>query len=645
MPAPKRSEPPRRIRIAKPAPVLDGGRYAVKRTVGDTVAVSADIFRDGHEKLRAVVKYKAPGGRRWLESELHAVDAHVNGVRWAGEFTVETPGSWQFTFEAWTDRWATYHDELRRKVEADLGEDLSGEISEGLVLLERALERAEGDAKDSISYARDVLADPDKPMHEKFDVALGPELFNAMEEASEREGVATLEKSIPLEVDRVKARFGAWYELFPRSWGGLKAVEGRVPEIADLGFDVLYLLPFHPIGVKNRKGRNNTLAAGPDDPGSPYAIGGAEGGHFDVHPELGTQQDVRDLCATAHQHGMDVALDIALNASADHPWLTEHPEWFQQRPDGTLKYAENPPKRYQDIYNFNWDTPAWESLWQAWLDVFLHWTDAGIKFYRVDNPHTKPFAFWEWLIKEVHKVDRDVVFLAEAFTRRAVMRELAKLGFTQSYTYFTWKNSRHEMIEYFNELAWSEEKEYFRPNFFPVTPDILHAYLQHGGPPAFVTRLVLAATLSPSYGIYSGFEHFENVPVREGSEEYLNSEKYEIRERDLDGPLLPMIRRLNEIRRENPALQHLSNVFWLEAQNDQILAYAKQEPGNTIIVAANLDPHNASEGLVTIPAQLGTAPVFVVEDLMTGAHYDWRIGANYVRLDPHGEQTHILRVL
>ena len=512
------------------------------------------------------------------------------------------------------------------------------------MLLEKALERAKGEAKDSIEYARGVLAS-DAPMHEKFHAALGPELFASMEEASEREGATTLEKPLVLEVDRVKARFGAWYELFPRSWGGLKAVEGRVPEIADLGFDVIYLLPFHPIGRKNRKGRNNSLTAGPDDPGSPYAIGAAEGGHFAVHPELGTEQDVRDLCATAHHHGMDVALDIALNASADHPWLTEHPEWFQQRPDGTLKYAENPPKRYQDIYNFNWDTTDWQGLWDAWRDVFLHWTDCGIKFYRVDNPHTKPFPFWEWLIKEVHKVDRDVVFLAEAFTRRAVMRELAKLGFTQSYTYFTWKNSRHEMIEYFNELAWGEEKEYFRPNFFPVTPDILHAYLQHGGPPAFVTRLVLAATLAPSYGIYSGFENFENVPVREGSEEYLNSEKYEIRERDLDGTLLPMIRRLNEIRHENPALQHLSNVFWLDANNDQILSYAKMEPGNKIIVAANLDPHNAQEGLVTIPALLGTPPVFVVEDLMTGAHYDWRIGANYVRLDPHGEQTHILKVL
>jgi starch synthase (maltosyl-transferring) len=645
MPAPKRSEPPRRIKIAKPAPVLDGGRYAVKRTVGDVVAVSADIFRDGHEKLRAVVKYRAPGGRRWLESELQAVDAHVNGVRWAGQFTVETPGTWQFNIEAWTDVWATWHDELRRKVEANLDEALSGELSEGVVLLERALETCKGPARDSIEQAHGVLSDPDAPLQAKFDVALGPELFQSMREAEPRGDATALEKPLPLEVDRVKARFGAWYELFPRSWGGLKAVEALVPDIADLGFDVLYLLPFHPIGVKNRKGRNNTLVAGPDDPGSPYAIGGAEGGHFDVHPELGTQQDVRDLCATAHHHGMDVALDIALNASADHPWLTEHPEWFLQRPDGTLKYAENPPKRYQDIYNFNWDTPAWESLWQAWLDVFLHWVDAGIKFYRVDNPHTKPFPFWEWLIKEVHKVDRDVVFLAESFTRRAVMRELGKLGFTQSYTYFTWKNSRHEMIEYFNELAWGEEKEYFRPNFFPVTPDILHSYLVHGGPPAFVTRLVLAATLSPSYGIYSGYEHFENVPVREGSEEYMNSEKYEIRQRSLDGPLLGMMRRLNQIRHENVALQHLSNVFWLDAQNDALMAYAKQEPGNTVIVVVNLDPHNVQEGIVGIPAVLGLPPVFSVEDQLTGDHYDWRIGANYVRLDPHGNQTHILRVV
>src|SRR4051812_13321179 len=490
MPAPKRRERPSRIRIAKPAPVLANGRNAVKRTVGDQVAVSADIFRDGHEKLKAVVKYRAPAGRRWLESELRAVDAHSNGVRWAGEFTVETPGTWQFGFEAWTDRWATWHDELRRKVAADLDEDLSGELSEGMVFLQRALERAGTDDKGSIEYALGVLQS-DAPMHERFDVALGPELFHAMEASQEREGPATLEQPIPIEVDRVKARFSAWYELFPRSWGGFKAVEALVPEIADLGFDVLYLLPFHPIGVNKRKGRNNSLVAGPDDPGSPYAIGGKEGGHFAVHPELGTEQDVRDLCATAHKHGMDVALDIALNASADHPWLTEHPEWFHRRPDGTLKYAENPPKRYQDIYNFNWDSDDWFGLWTALRDIIIGWVDAGVKVFRVDNPHTKPFAFWEWLIQEVHAHDRDVVFLAEAFTRRAVMRQLAKLGFSQSYTYFTWKTSRWDLMEYVNELAYSGEQDYFRPNFFTNTPDILHEYLQHGGEAAFVARIVL----------------------------------------------------------------------------------------------------------------------------------------------------------
>ena len=445
-----------------------------------------------------------------------------------------------------------------------------------------------------------------------------------------------------IEVDRVAAAFASWYELFPRSWGGLKEVEKQIPAIAELGFDVLYFPPIHPIGVKARKGRNNTLTAGPDDPGSPYAIGGKEGGHDAVHPELGTLDDVRALCATAREHGMDVALDLALNSSPDHPWLKEHPEWFQQRPDGTLKYAENPPKRYQDIYNFNWDTPAWRELWQAWRDVVVHWVEAGIKFFRVDNPHTKPFPFWEWLIKEVHEVDRSVVFLAEAFTRRAVMRQLAKIGFTQSYTYFTWKNSRWELTEYVNELAHGPEREYFRPNFFINTPDILHAYLQHGGPAAFASRLVLAGTLSPSYGIYSGYEWFENVPVREGSEEYLDSEKYEIKQRSLDGPLLPMVRRINEIRRENPALQRLENVHFIDSYNEALIAYVKSSPGNTVICVVNIDPHNVQEGAGVIPAHLGLPPAFAAHDLLSGDHFDWRIGANYVRLEPGG--AHVLRV-
>jgi starch synthase (maltosyl-transferring) len=642
MPAPKGAESPARVRINYPAPTVDGGRYPAKRCVGDTVTVSADVFRDGHEILRAVVRYKAPGARRWLEAPMHPIDAHVNGVRWEGEFTVETAGRWEWTIEAWSDLFATWRDELQRKVAA-AQDDLAGEISEGVVMLEDAAARAKsGDDRATIEGALDAIKGDGAGA---ATTALAPDLFEAMERVAERHGATRLPQNIAIDVDRVRARFSAWYELFPRSWGGLKGVEAQIPAIADLGFDVLYFPPIHPIGRKNRKGRNNALTAGPDDPGSPYAIGAAEGGHDAVHPELGTMDDVRSLCATAREHGMDVALDLALNASADHPWLTEHPEWFLQRPDGTIKYAENPPKKYQDIYNFNWDTPAWREMWEAWLGVMLTWVEAGVKVFRVDNPHTKPFPFWEWLIAEVHKVDRDVIFLSEAFTRRAVMRELAKLGFTQSYTYFTWKNSRWELTEYVNELAWGPEKEYFRPNFFPVTPDILHAYLQHGGPPAFVSRLVLAATLSPSYGIYSGYESFENAPVREGSEEYLNSEKYEVRERALDGPLLPMIRRLNEIRHENPALQVLSNVFWLETQNDGLIAYAKQVPGNCILVVANIDPQNPQEGAVTIPALLGLPPVFAVEDLLTGDHYDWRIGSNYVRLDPGGSQTHIFRVV
>ncbi len=640
MPAPKRAEPPARIHINYPAPTVDAGKYPAKRCVGDTVRVTADVFRDGHEILRAVVKYKAPEARRWLETPMHQVDAHINGVLWRGEFTVETPGSWEWTIEAWSDLFATWRDELQRKHAAGQ-DDLAGEISEGVVLLEDAASRAEnGEDRATIEGALDALKAGAGP-----EAALAPDLFDAVSRAGERHGATRLDKPIPLEVDRVRARFSSWYELFPRSWGGLKAVEEQIPAIAGLGFDVLYFPPIHPIGRKNRKGRNNALIAGPDDPGSPYAIGAAEGGHDAVHPELGTMDDLKALCRTAHEHGMDVALDIALNASADHPWLTEHPEWFLQRPDGTIKYAENPPKKYQDIYNFNWDTPAWRELWEEWLRIMLVWVEAGVKVYRIDNPHTKPFPFWEWLIAEVHKVDRDVIFLAEAFTRRAVMRELAKVGFTQGYTYFTWKTARWELTEYIDELAHGPEREYFRPNLFPVTPDILHAYLQHGGPPAFVSRLVLAATLSPSYGILAGYESFENVPVREGSEEYLNSEKYEVHQRRLEGPLLPMIRRINEIRHENPALQILSSLFWLDTANDGLIAYAKQVPGNCILVVVNLDPHHPQEGAVTIPALLGLPPVFAVEDLLTGDHHDWRIGSNYVRLDPAGSQTHIFRVV
>ncbi len=643
MPTPKRIPPPPRIHIQYPQPVVDAGRYPAKRTTGDVVEVSADVFRDGHEKLRAVAAYRPAGARKWAEAELHPLDAHHNGVRWAGSFVVDELGCWEFSIHAWTDLFATWRDELQRKLEAGQHQ-LASELSEGAVLLADVAPRAKGGDRKLIEHALRVLADEAVLEAAKHDAALGSELYTAVERNAERHGLTKLEPALSIAVDRPRARFGAWYEVFPRSWGGIKGVEEQVPAIAELGFDVLYMTPIHPIGKTNRKGRNNSLVAGPDDPGSPYAVGSAEGGHDAVHPDLGTVEDVRSLCATAAKHGMDVAMDFAINASADHPWLTEHPDWFHRRPDGTLKYAENPPKRYQDIYNVNWECEDWRGLWEEWLRIFLFWVEQGVKVYRVDNPHTKPIVFWEWLIAEVHKVDREVIFLAEAFTKRAMMRQLAKIGFTQGYTYFTWKNSRHELTEYVNELAWGPEREYFRPNFFTNTPDILEGYLVHGGPAAFYTRFVLASTLSPSYGIYSGYEHYENVPVREGSEEYLDSEKYEIKQRALDGPMLPFIARMNEIRRANVALQYLTGVAWLETQNDQLMAYVKQHAGNAVICVVNLDPYHAQEGAAVIPAHLGLPPAFAVTDQLSGERFDWRIGPNYVRLDPWARQAHILRV-
>ena len=651
-------EPPQRIVIQYPSPAVDGGRFPAKRCVGDRVVVEADIFRDGHDLLRAVVlnhpgQMSRPHRERslWREAEMRPIDAHLDGVRWAGSFEVEEAGTWAYTIEAWTDRFGTWRDELGRKVEASQ-HDLSGEMSEGLVLLREAADVAEVEGDRAvIEHALIALEDPAIPESAKFDVALGPELFAAVERVQPRHESVVLEKPLTIEVDRLRARFGAWYELFPRSWGGLEGVQRQLPRLKELGFDVVYLPPIHPIGHTNRKGRDNALRAKAGDPGSPWAIGDETGGHDAIHPDLGSKDDLERLTKAAGALGIDIALDFAIQASADHPWLTEHPEWFHRRPDGTLKYAENPPKRYQDIYNFNWDSEDWQGLWNALKEVVLEWVRLGVKAFRVDNPHTKPFAFWAWLIEEVHREDRDVIFLAEAFTRRGVMRHLAKLGFSQSYTYFTWKNSRHELTEYVSELATGEEREYFRPNFFANTPDILHAYLQNGGRPAFEARLVLAATLSPTYGIYSGFEHFENTPLRDGSEEYLHSEKYEIKDRALDGPLLPLIQRVNIARRANPALQEFSNIAFLDTANEALIAYAKHSPvagsggsPSTVITVVNLDAHQMQEGLAVVPARLGLPPSFTVQDLLSmhSNVYQWRIGQNYVRLGPG--KSHLLRV-
>ncbi len=635
VPARAKAKPASRIRIEHPAPTVDAGRWPVKRTVGDTVHVSADIFRDGHEVLRAVVRWKGPGERRWRELPLTAVDAHHQGVRWEGAFTVEAPGRTQWTIQAWVDLFAGWRDELARKV--DFGQpDLSGELSEGALLVRAAAERATGEAAGALAAAAGAI--PTDPQ-----TALTPELFGLVEAAQERAEATELPEALDIDVDRTLARFGSWYELFPRSWGGFRGVQEQLPKLAELGFDVLYMPPIHPIGHTNRKGRNNTLTTEPGDPGSPYAIGDETGGHDAIHPDLGTDDDFRALVAAAAEHGIDTCLDLAINCSPDHPWLKEHPEWFFRRPDGTLKYAENPPKKYQDIYNVNFGCEDCRGLWDALLGVVRHWVDRGVKVFRVDNPHTKPFAFWEWLIKEIRATDPEVIFLAEAFTRRAVMRELAKLGFAQSYTYFTWKNHRWELTEYVNELAHGPEREYFRPNFFLTTPDILTDYLADGGPPAFPIRLILGATLSPSYGVYSGYEHCEHVQ-RPGSEELIDNEKYEIKRRALNGPLLPMIQRLNHVRRENPALQRLDNVTFLDAANDAIIAYAKREGPNVIVCVVNLDPHHAREGLVRVPYELGVPPAFAVDDLLDGTEYHWRLGGNYVRLDPGERAGHVLRV-
>ena len=635
---------PKRIWIQLPEPAVDDGRFPAKRSVDDLITVEADVFRDGHDLLRAVVRYRRPGGSRWHETEMVRIDAHLGGVRWGTEFSVDEIGRWEYTIEAWTDVFGTWRDELARKVAAGQ-HDLAGELSEGIVLLHDAARRAAShDDRAAIELAIQTLRGNGIPDGARYEAALDANLFEVVERTQERHGAVTLKQPLNLDVDRVRARFSSWYELFPRSWGGIRGVEQQLPRLAELGFDVVYLPPIHPIGHTNRKGRDNALTAGPGDPGSPWAIGDERGGHDTIHPDLGTTDDLRSLIHSAATLGIDIALDFAIQCSADHPWLREHPEWFHHRPDGTLKYAENPPKRYQDIYNVNWETPDWRALWDALLHTILHWVDLGIKVFRVDNPHTKPFMFWAWLIEQVHARDREVIFLAEAFTRRAVMRHLAKLGFTQSYTYFAWKNSRYDLTEYISELAFTGEQEYFRPNFFVNTPDILSEYLQSGGRPAFEARLILAATLSPSYGIYSGFEQIENVPVREGSEEYLHSEKYETKQRALDGPLLPMIERLNQIRRENPALQEFPNVTFLDTANEALIGYAKHARGNTVIAVVNIDPHQSQEGLAIVPASLGLPPSFTVHDMLTDERFHWRIGPNYVRLDPGVRQAHVIRV-
>lgn len=643
--------PPARVVIEGVTPQIEGGRYAIKRRVGDVVEVGADIFKDGHDFVAARIVFRHARDRRWREAPLRYDFAPD---RWTGSFPVDEPGRWQFYVEAWPDRLRTWRDHLKKYLDA--GQDVTVDLLEGAGLLERGLDRMPKQARGHLRSAAQRLADVALPLPERIAVGLSEQLLEHAYGPLLAGDAARTAATYEVYADRTRATFANWYELFPRSQGKrsgehgtLRDAQARLPYLADLGFDVVYLPPIHPIGRLHRKGRNNSPTCESGDVGSPWAIGAEEGGHDAVHPQLGTLEDFRSFVRSAADLGIEVALDLALQCAPDHPWVKEHPEWFFVRADGTIRYAENPPKKYEDIYPLDFWCERREELWAACRDLVIHWVDQGVRTFRVDNPHTKPLAFWEWLIHEVQRDHPDVIFFAEAFTRPKRMHGLAKLGFTMSYTYFTWKNAKWELFELMNDLLRPEVADFYRPNFFTNTPDILHEYLQQGGRTAFRVRLLLAGTLSPLYGIYSGYELCENTPLRPGSEEYLNSEKYEIRTRDFDQPghIKADIKALNRIRRENPALQALTNLALLPTSCDSIIGYHKHAPGNDLIVVVNLDPHRPQEGTIEVPLGalgLGEHQPFEVEDLLDGARYGWRGPRAFVRLDPAERVGHLLRV-
>jgi starch synthase (maltosyl-transferring) len=633
------------------SPQVDGGRFPAKRVTGESVDVEATIFADGHEVLAARVRVRRDGGDGWRDVVMTA----LGNDRWTGRFAVDALGRYEFTIEAWVDHFGTWRQGLARKVEA--GHEVSNELLEGAAMLRAAAARAGGGDGAWLAARAEVLAGSAEP-GVRAEAALAEELATAMARHPDRSGAAGLPHPLPIDVEVERAAFSAWYECFPRSIspdpgrpGTLRDLADRLEYVTAMGFDVLYLPPVHPIGSAYRKGRNNTLVADASDPGSPWAIGAAAGGHTAVHPELGTLADFDALVARAGELGLAVALDIAFQCAPDHPWVREHPEWFRHRPDGSIQYAENPPKRYQDIYPFDFEGDGWASLWAALRDVVLFWVEHGVTIFRVDNPHTKPFAFWEWFIAEVRARHPETVFLSEAFTRPAVMRRLAKVGFSQSYTYFTWRNTKTELTEYLTELTQTPVREYMRPNFFANTPDILHEYLQTGGRPAFQIRLVLAATLAGSYGIYGPpFELCVGAALP-GTEEYVDSEKYEVRHWDLERPdgLQPLARLLNRARRENPAFRHDRRLRFFTVDNDALIAYGKSTPdlSNVVIVVVNLDPHHAQSGFLELPlADLGIDPAqsYQVDDLVGGARYLWQGPRNYVALDPAALPAHVFRV-
>jgi starch synthase (maltosyl-transferring) len=643
---------PRRVVIEGVRPEIDGGRFPIKRTVGEKVVVEADVLADGHDALSCVLLYRKEGALKWLEVPMEP----LANDRWRGEFIVTEIGRYCYTLQAWVDPFQSWQRDLQKRVEA--GQEVSVDLLVGAELVRQASSRTSGDARRRLQSAATALSRRGS-LDSKLHLALDEGLARLVGRCPDRSSSATYHRELTVVVDRERTRFSTWYEMFPRSYapkagrhGTFKDCEERLPYIAAMGFDVLYLPPIHPVGHTHRKGKNNSPAAGRQDPGSPWAIGSEEGGHKAVNPLLGTLADFRRLIEKAREHSIEIALDVAFNCSPDHPYVKEHPTWFRWRPDGRVQYAENPPKKYEDTYPFNFETEDWQELWEELKSIVLFWIEQGVRIFRVDNPHTKPFAFWQWLIDEVKRDHPDVILLSEAFTRPKIMHYLARLGFSQSYTYFAWRNTKWELTQYFTKLTQTDAREYFRPHLWPNTPDILTEYLQSGGRPAFMTRLVLAATLGASYGIYGpAFELCENRPREPGSEEYLDSEKYEIKQWDIDRPdsLRDFIARVNRIRRENPALQSDWRLSFHHVDNEQLLCYSKrtEDCENIIVVVVSLDPQHTQSGWVELDLEaLGLDPhqPYEVHDLLSDVCYLWRGPCNYVELNPQAVPAHVFRL-
>ena len=642
----------RRVVIESVSPEVDGGRFPAKRTVGDTVRVEADVFTDGHDLIAAALLHRPENSESWIESPMRPL---VND-RWAGEFQVSQLGRYRYKVQGWVDHWETWRHDLQKRIDANTDSDIDYRIGADLVA-EAAKRAAEPDSKSLLEQA-DALRTKDEADMRRA-LATGAALNELMLRYPDRRFATELDRELVIVVDPVRARFSSWYELFPRSTspqagrhGTLADCEARLPYVAEMGFNVVYLPPIHPVGSAFRKGKNNSIVAEPGDTGSPWAIGAADGGHKAIHHELGSVEDFRRLVNRASELGLQVALDVAFQVSPDHPYVKEHEEWFRKRPDGTIQYAENPPKKYQDIYPFDFETSDWFALWQELKSVFVFWIEQGVRIFRVDNPHTKAFPFWEWCISEIKRDWPETLFLSEAFTRPKIMYRLAKLGFSQSYTYFPWRNTKHELTAYLTELTQTPVREFFRPNQWPNTPDILTEFLQIGSRSAFMIRFLLAATLGANYGIYGpAFELMESRPVRPGSEEYLDSEKYQIRHWDLERPdsLREFIALVNRIRNENTALQNDWTLEFHSVDNDQLICFSKrsEDSANLIVVVINLDPHHTQAGTVDLPLykwQIEEDRPYQANDLLTGARYVWNGRRNWVELNPSSVPAHILRI-